>query len=121
MQVRDLIVICSITLLAAVPALAQDAAAGKAAYAQCAACHSIDGNNGVGPSLKGVADRKAGTFPGFRYSPAMKSATISWDEKTLDAFLAAPQKIVPGNTMPFPAIPNAKLRADLAAYLLTLR
>jgi cytochrome c len=44
---------------------AQDVAAGKAAFAQCAACHSIDGSNGAGPSLKGIVGSKAGTFAAF--------------------------------------------------------
>jgi cytochrome c len=100
---------------------AQDAAAGKAVFAQCAACHSIDGSNGVGPSLQGVVGRKAGTFPGFRYSRAMKSATITWDGPTLDAYVAEPQKALPGNVMPFSGLPDAKQRADLVAYLQALK
>jgi hypothetical protein len=43
----------------------------------------------------------AGTFGGFRYSRAMKGTSLTWDDKTLDAFLADPQKVVPGNVMPF--------------------
>jgi cytochrome c len=100
---------------------AQDAAAGKAVFAQCTACHSIDGSNGVGPSLQGVVGRKAGTFPGFRFSRAMKTATMSWDAPTLDGYIADPQKTVPGNVMPFSGIPEAKQRADLIAYLQTLK
>jgi len=102
-------------------AIAQDAAAGKEAYAQCAVCHSIDGTNGVGPSLQGVVGRKAGAFAGFRYSRAMKGADIAWDDKLLDAYLADPQKTVPGNVMPFSGIADAKQRADLVAYLKTLK
>jgi len=59
--------------------------------------------------------------PGFRYSSAMKSSNIVWDEKSLDAFLTAPQKAVPGNTMPFAGIPNEQERTDLIAYLETLK
>ncbi len=100
---------------------AQDATAGKAVFAQCTACHSTDGSNGVGPSLQGVVGRKAGTFAGFRYSRAMKAATITWDATTLDGYIADPQKALPGNVMPFSGIPDAKQRADLIAYLTTLR
>ena len=99
---------------------AQDASAGKAVFAQCTACHSTDGSNGVGPSLQGVVGRKAGTFPGFRYSRAMKAAGTTWDATTLDAYIADPQKALPGNVMPFSGIPDAKQRADLIAYLKTL-
>ena len=102
-------------------AIAQDVAAGKEAHAQCAVCHSTDGTNGVGPSLQGVVGRKAGTFAGFRYSRAMKGADITWDDKSLDAYLSDPQKTVPGNVMPFSGIADAKQRADLIAYLKTLK
>jgi cytochrome c len=102
-------------------ATSADAAAGRAVFEQCAACHSIDGNSGVGPTLQGVVGRKAGTVPGFRYSRAMKSATLAWDEKTLDGYIADPQKVVPGNLMPFSGLPDAKHRADLIGYLATLK
>jgi cytochrome c len=105
----------------ATSAHAQDAAAGKAVFAQCAACHSVDGSNGAGPSLKGIVGRKAGSFEGFRYSRAMKGAGYAWDAAKLDAYLADPQKALPGNVMPFSGITDAKQRADLVAYLATLK
>jgi len=102
-------------------AIAQDASTGKVAYAQCVACHSIDGSNGAGPSLKGIEGRTAGSYPGFRFSRAMKSAGYAWDAKSLDAYLADPQKAIPGNVMPFSGVPDAKQRADLIAYLMMLK
>lgn len=99
---------------------AQDATAGKAVFAQCTACHSVDGSNGVGPSLQGVVGRKVGTFPGFRFSRAMKAAGTTWDATTLDGYIADPQKALPGNVMPFSGVPDAKQRTDLIAYLKTL-
>jgi cytochrome c len=102
-------------------ALAQDARSGKAVYAQCAACHSIDGSNGAGPSLQSIEGRRAGSFPGFRYSRAMRNAGHQWDAASLDAYLADPQKAVPGNLMPFSGITDARQRADLIAYLSTLK
>ncbi len=103
------------------PASAQDAAAGKQVFAQCSVCHSTDGTNGVGPSLQGIVGRKAGTFGGFRYSRAMKGGNLTWDDKTLEPFLADPQKVVPGNVMPFSGLADAKQRADVIAYLQTLK
>ncbi len=101
---------------------AQDAAAGKSAYQQqCSVCHSVDGSNGVGPSLKGIVGSKSGEIPGFRFSRAMKGANIVWDAKTLDAYLTDPQKAVPGNQMPFSGMTDAKQRADVIAYLATLK
>jgi cytochrome c len=114
-------VLAAMAALAASATHAQDATTGKAVFAQCAACHSIDGSNGVGPSLQGIVGRKAGSFAGFRYSRAMKNTSYPWDSARLDAYLADPQAAVPGNVMPFSGIPEAKARADLVAYLLTLK
>lgn len=100
---------------------AQDATLGKAVFAQCAACHSVDGSNGVGPTLKGVIGRKVGSANGFRYSRAMKSTPYLWDAAHMEAYLADPQTAIPGNVMPFSGIADEKSRADLSAYLETLK
>jgi len=69
-----------------------DAARGKKVFAECAACHSLDkGVNGVGPSLNGVFDRKAGELADFRFSPAMKRSGLTWSARALDLFIADPQ------------------------------
>ena len=52
-----------------------------------------------------------------RYSPALKSANIVWDDKTLDEWIADPQHVVPGNQMTFPGVKDASRRADLLAFL----
>ena len=101
-------------------AFAQDADMGKQAFAACAPCHAPD-QNGVGPKIGGVLNRPAGSVEGFRYSRAMKNSKIVWDEKSLDAYLAEPQKLVPGNLMPFSGITDAKKRGDLIAYLGTIK
>jgi cytochrome c len=115
-------VVLAISLIVASPFVhAQDAAAGKQVAVPCLACHTIDGNGGEGPTLKGVIGRKVGSVEGFRYSRAMKSADYAWDAAKLDAYIADPQKVIPGNVMPFSGIPDAKQRADLVAYLATLK
>ena len=121
MNALQTLVLTPSLLLLAVHAGAQDVAAGKEVYAQCAACHSIDGTAGVGPSLRGVSGRLAGSAPGFRFSRAMKGAAYPWDAKTLDAYIANPQKAVPGNVMPYAGLDDAKQRADLVAYLASLK
>ncbi len=108
-------------LCASAPARAQDAAAGAAAFLQCADCHSPGADDGVGPGLKGVAGRPAGKRPNFAYSAAMAKSTLTWDAATLDRFLAAPQKVVPGTSMAYPGDEDAKERADLVAYLQSLK
>jgi cytochrome c len=102
------------------PAMAQDIEMGKQAFAACAPCHAAD-RNGVGPKIGGVLNRTAGSVEGFRYSRAMKNSGIVWDEKSLDAYLAEPQKRVPGNLMPFSGIAEAQKRNDVIAYLGTLK
>jgi cytochrome c len=100
-------------------AYAQDAKRGQKLFDECAACHSPDraAKDTVGPSLHGVIGRKAGEGAEFRYSPAMKRSGITWDAQTLNSFIADPQKLVPGNRMPYSGLPEAKDRADLLAYL----
>ena len=70
----------------------------------------------LGPSLAGILGRKAGSDPGYSYSPAMKQANIVWDAKSLDAYLSDPQKFVPGNKMPFPGLKTDNDRADVIAF-----
>jgi cytochrome c len=51
----------------------------------------------------------------------MKNSGIVWDTKTLDAYLESPQKVVPGNSMPYAGLKDATDRTDLVAYLATLK
>jgi len=95
---------------------AADAARGEAVYARCLACHALAYDR-VGPHHCGLLGRRAGSVPGFAYSRAMKDSRITWDEKTLDRFLAQPVKAVPGTTMTYDGIPDPQERADLIAYL----
>jgi cytochrome c len=77
--------------------------------------------NSIGPRLAGFIGRVSGSVEGFRYSRAMKNAGIFWDAKTLNAYLSEPQKVVPGNVMPFSGISDAQKRADIIAYLSSLK
>ena len=89
---------------------------GEQVYARCVACHAL-AQDRVGPRHCGLLGRRAGSVPGFAYSQAMKDSHITWDEKTLDRFLSAPLKAVPGTTMTYDGIADAKDRGDLIAYL----
>jgi cytochrome c len=100
---------------------AQDTPTTSVPFDQCAVCHSIDGSNGTGPTLRGIPGRRSGTVPGFRYSRAMKSANITWSETVLDRYLADPQAVVPGNIMPFSGVADGVERAKIISYLMTLR
>ncbi len=111
-------------LVAAGPALAAgNAQTGAALFNRCAICHSNSKGapNRMGPNLFRVVGRKAGTYPGFSYSIAMKHSGMVWTPAKLDAYLASPAQVVPGNNMPFAGIALAQQRADLVAYLATLK
>jgi nitrite reductase (NO-forming) len=95
-----------------------DAVAGRQVFKKCQACHSLEpGKTILGPSLAGIVGRKSGAEPDFTYSPAMKQAALTWDALTLDAYLAEPAKIVPGNRMPFPGLKTDQDRKDVIAFL----
>jgi nitrite reductase (NO-forming) len=101
----------------AAPINGGDAAAGRLVFRKCQACHSMEpGKTILGPTLAGILGRKAGSDPGYSYSPAMKQANIVWDAKSLDAYLRDPQKLVPGNKMPFPGLKTDNDRADVIAF-----
>lgn len=105
-------------VVAAGAANAADAGRGEKLFVECASCHSIErGVEGVGPSLFGLYQRKAGEVADYRYSPALKRSGIAWTPQALDTYLADPQKSVPGNRMPYSGMTNAQDRADLIAYL----
>jgi cytochrome c len=107
---------CAALAAQAFPSLAADAERGKQLYeSRCIGCHSIETNR-VGPAHQGVFGRKAGLAPGYDYSPALKSAKIVWGEKTLERWLADPEKLVPGQKMGY-SVAEAADRADLIAYL----
>jgi cytochrome c len=121
--------ICSLALslnillvIAAAPGLAADVEAGKTAFKKCALCHTTEaGKNKIGPSLFGIVGRKPATVENFNYSEAMKKFDHTWDEGTLDEYLADPRATVPGTKMIFPGIKDKTERDDVIAYLETLK
>jgi len=110
-------------LVVRTPAQAQDASAGQRMFrSQCSICHSPrPGRNIVGPSLFGVVGRHSGRIPGFHYSSANLRSGLTWDPATLDRYLASPQQVVPGTLMTYPGLKDPERRADIIAYLATLR
>jgi len=96
-----------------------NSARGQRVFGACAACHSLKPDqNMTGPSLTDLCNRKAGSLPSFtRYSPALKSANIVWNDKTLDDWIADPEHLIAGNQMIFAGIKDARQRADLLAFL----
>jgi cytochrome c len=95
---------------------AGDPAAGEAVYSRCLGCHAVEYNR-TGPKHCGIIGRRAGSVPGYEYSPAMQQSKLVWSEETLNRFLADPPKTVPGTTMTYAGVPDPKDRADVIAYL----
>ena len=126
MPSRILIAISGITIImlaALATAQAQNAAIGQKVFrSQCGICHSPQpGRNIVGPSLFGVVGRHSGRIPDFQYSAANLRSNLTWDPATLDRYLSNPQQVVPGTLMTFPGLKNPQQRADVIAFLETLR
>ncbi len=126
LETPDLAVAIAIAALAlsASPAAATDASHGRAVFAsQCSVCHS-DARNGpviLGPPLFGVVGRPAGSYAGFGYSSAMKSAGFVWTPDRLHSYLPAPRDYLPGVRMTYAGLKNPAQLDDLIAYLQTLK
>ncbi len=123
-----------VLMLAAIAALAFTGAAkaegdpvkGEAVFKKCKACHQVgpDAKNGVGPMQNGIVGRAAGSVPDFKYSTALTEAGakgLIWDEANLDKYLADPRGFLPGNKMAFVGLKKEDERANVIAYLKTLK
>ena len=121
---RLFIVAVAIIAPAVCTASKPDVENGKTTFnTMCGVCHSVQTTGGpaLGPNLLGVVGRKAGSQPDFTlYTPALKASKITWNKKALDKFLVNPNAKVPGTAMPM-QIPDNKTRADVVAYLATLK
>jgi cytochrome c len=110
-------------LILSSPAAAGDAAAGKAVFqSTCSICHSVQPDqNKIGPTLFGIIGRKTGAVPGYSYSPGNQAANIVWSDAELDKYLEAPRTVIPGTKMTYAGQKDAEKRANLIAYLDTLK
>jgi cytochrome c len=94
---------------------AGDATRGELVFQKrCTGCHALEGDR-EGPRLAGVFGRKAGSVTGFEYSVGLKNSGLTWNEATLEKWLADPDSIAPDTKMDF-HVPKAQERADLIAY-----
>ena len=99
-----------------------DPALGKVQFNKCAACHSIKpGENKIGPSMHGIVGRPSHSIEGFNYSEAMKAYNVTWTEAELNTYLENPRGVVAGTKMIFVGIKKEDERANLIAYLATLK
>lgn len=97
-----------------------DVQRGTALYqSRCTACHAVDSNK-TGPAHRGVMGRRVGSLAGYRYSEEMARSRLRWTPQTLNAWLEDPEQLVAGQRMGF-LVDDAQERADLIAYLATLK
>jgi len=99
---------------------------GEAAFQQCDACHDVGGDarNRTGPVLNNIVGRRAATRSGYIYSRGMREAGsegLVWTQEALDAYITNPRRFVRGTRMAFAGIRDEQIRADIIAYLLTLK
>lgn len=121
MRVGAAIFAVIMTAVAGIAHAEGDPKEGEAVFKKyCAVCHSTEeGKNKVGPSLHGVVGRHSASLPNYSYSDAMKKADKTWDEKTLDSYLANPREVVPGTKMIFAGLKKEQDRQNVIAYLKT--
>jgi cytochrome c len=96
------------------------ASPGKMAFNNhCRTCHSLkEGDNRMGPSLHGVFGAKAGSQEYGAYSEGLKSSGITWDDATLDKFIANPDEVVPNNNMnPYTGLTDENVRKKIVEFL----
>lgn len=105
----------------AAAAAAGDPAAGEKVFAKCKACHVADKDqNRVGPGMKGLFGRTAGTHAGFKFSKPMTEAGaggLVWDDVTFRDYIHDPKKKVPGTKMAFAGLKDETDISNLIAYL----
>ena len=101
-----------------------DVAAGEKVFKKCAACHKVvAGKKGVGPSLFAVVDGPVASAEGYKYSKAMTAfgEGKTWTVELLDSYITKPKDLVPGTKMTFAGLKNEADRANLIAYLATVK
>lgn len=108
-----------LSLLAGAALPPADIKAGEQSYVKCMGCHSPDRNR-TGPLHCGIVGREAGSVADFEYSSAMQNYGVTWTGESLDRFLEAPLKVLPGTSMGFIGLPDKEERRNLIAWLATL-
>ncbi len=88
----------------------------------CGQCHQLNaGLNKKGPQLMNIYGAQAAELEDYTYSQGLEQSGWIWDAKTLDPYIADAQKAMPESKMLSNPMPDAKERADVIAYLSTLR
>ncbi|WP_296243559.1 MULTISPECIES: c-type cytochrome [unclassified Psychrobacter] len=88
----------------------------------CSQCHQLNpGLNKKGPQLMNIYGAPAAELEDYNYSEGLATSGWVWDAETLDPYIADAEKAMPDSKMLSDPMPDAKERADVIAYLSTLR
>jgi cytochrome c len=101
-----------------------DAKHGQAVAKVCLQCHTFEkgGAKKVGPNLFGVMEENIATVPDYQFSQALAAhKNEKWDHDKLNVWLFKPQDFAKGTKMTFPGLPKVQDRADVVAYLESLK
>ncbi len=103
-----------------------DAVKGANLAGKCKSCHTFGSGeaNRTGPNLWGIVNAPVGHAAGFAYSQAnqdYKATHPTWNDEALFSFLENPRAAMPGTKMQFAGLKKPEERADLIAYLKTLK
>ncbi len=90
----------------------------------CVQCHTFNkgGANKIGPNLWDITEENMAAVPNYQFSAAMEAHKgEKWDPDKLNQWLWKPQSLIKGTKMTFAGIPKTEDRADVIAYLETLK
>ena len=90
----------------------------------CLQCHTFDkgGANKIGPNLWGIMQETIAGVPKYTFSAALLAHKgEKWDADKLNVWLYKPQEFAKGTKMTFPGLPKPQDRADVAAFLDSLK
>ncbi|OUS08703.1 hypothetical protein A9Q96_04520 [Rhodobacterales bacterium 52_120_T64] len=99
MRRSHIVAVLSLTLSAALPVHAQDAAAGEQIFRKCTSCHQAGAGarNSAGPILTDVVGRAAGSVSGYRYGKSMLAAGeagLIWNAENIFNYLFNPTEFL---------------------------
>ncbi len=100
-----------------------DPTKGEGTFKKCTACHSNNegGANKIGPNLWAVFEKDIANHEGYKYSAALAGLEGKWTTDNLNGWLYNPREYAKGNRMGFAGIKDDLERANVIAYLKTLR
>ena len=101
-----------------------DVAKGQTTAKVCLQCHTFEkgGANKIGPNLFGTMEENIATKPGYQFSSALAADKADkWDPEKLNVWLYKPQQFAKGTKMTFAGLPKAEDRANVIAYLQSLK